>query len=90
MAMTDEGGPEVVPWPVHRSAPMGYHRVMLSEAKHPFSPSFCVMERAPSVRFADSSLQEGANGFFGLRPQNDGAYLGASGKPRPTAKELPG
>ena len=56
--MTDEGGPGDASGPTHRSAPTGYHGVMLSKAKHPFSPSLFRRQRP-------------GDGFFGLRPQND-------------------
>ena len=75
-AMPDEGGPGDASGPTHRSAPAGYHGVMLSKAKHPFSPSLF-------------RRQGPGDGFFGLRPQNDemGEWCrGAPESSRPTSE----
>ena len=81
---TDEGGPGDVSGPTHRSAPTGYHGVMLSKAKHPFSPSLF-------------RRQGPGDGFFGLQPQNDrkgevvAHYPGADVpiRPRSVVRALP-
>ena len=59
----DPGAPNHVPVGAHLCVHPSLPRVMLSKAKHPFSPSFF-------------RRQGPGDGFFGLRPQND-ALAGA-------------
>ena len=46
--------------------PTGYDRVMLSGSEASVFPVLLRHGKTPSVSFADSSLKEGANGFFGF------------------------
>ena len=63
-------------------------RVMLSGSEASVFPVLLRHGRTPSVRFADSSLQEGANGFFGFASERregrqDCGRMSSSSTPSP-------